>query len=133
MVGCGEIEVFALVDEGGVLAYSVGETGNTHNTHTKEKHTMQAITTTYYGPGKVRGSRIKAECDRGAIWFPWDHNLDVEGNHVAAAQALVDKFLAEDAGNWYATPPEDNPWGRRRIAGGMKGGGYCHVFQPKEI
>ena len=60
---------------------------------------MKAIWTRYYGPGNVRGSRVRAVAEIrnsfGAeigltIW--WDDALSVEQNHDAAALALCAKM-----------------------------------------
>jgi hypothetical protein len=49
----------------------------------------QAIATKYFGPGNVRGSRVKASCDAKSIWHEWDSALNPDGNHIAAAQKLA--------------------------------------------
>ena len=85
---------------------------------------MQAIETKYIGAGNVRGSRIKASCERGSITIPYPHELSGEACHVAAADALVAKFVAEDAKE-YGT--HNNPWSAPRVCGGTKTG-YAHVF-----
>jgi hypothetical protein len=53
---------------------------------------MQAINTKSFGPGNVRGSRVKASAQAGSIFVGWDHALNYERNHAAAAQALATKF-----------------------------------------
>jgi hypothetical protein len=68
---------------------------------------MQAINTKSFGPGNVRGSRVKASAQAGSIFVGWDHALNYERNHAAAAQALATKF------GWHG------PW----IGGGMPNGG----------
>ena len=50
---------------------------------------MQAIMTTFKGPTNHRGARIIARCQAKRITVPWDHALDVEGNHRAAARILA--------------------------------------------
>lgn len=52
----------------------------------------QAITTRYLSPTNTRGARIKARAAAGAVIVDWDHSLDVELNHWAAAKALAIKF-----------------------------------------
>ena len=52
----------------------------------------QAIVTRYYGPTDHRGSRVIARACAGSATVPWDHALDCEANHTAAAQALADKL-----------------------------------------
>lgn len=56
---------------------------------------MQAIETKYHGPGNVRGARVSARCEAGQWFFPWDHALNVEDNHRAAALAAILKL------NWH--------------------------------
>jgi hypothetical protein len=53
---------------------------------------MQAIRTRYYGPTNTRGSRIVASCEAGKVSMGYDHALNIEGNHAAAARLLVAKF-----------------------------------------
>jgi hypothetical protein len=57
---------------------------------------MQAIITTYKPATNTRGSHILARCTRGSISAPYDHELDNRANHIAAAQALVNRFVKED-------------------------------------
>lgn len=53
---------------------------------------MQAIETEYRGPTNTRGSRIIARAQAGRISVPYDHALDFDENHDAAARALVVKL-----------------------------------------
>ena len=57
---------------------------------------MQTISTKYFGPTNTRGPRVKAMTSsghRGSTYtVEWDDSLDVEGNHAAAAQKLLDKI-----------------------------------------
>ena len=53
---------------------------------------MQAIETKYTGPTDSRGSRITARAQAGRISVPYDHALDFDENHDAAARALVVKL-----------------------------------------
>lgn len=53
---------------------------------------LQAIVTRYFGPGNVRGSRIKATAAAGSITLPYDCSLSITANHARAAKALADKF-----------------------------------------
>jgi hypothetical protein len=85
---------------------------------------MQAIITRYLPPTNVRGSRVKASCARGSITVPFSYEGDP---HIAAADALVAKFIAEDAAQ-YGTPKNDNPWGKARVVGQSPSGDLCHVF-----
>lgn len=52
----------------------------------------QAITTRYIGPTNHRGARIRASAQVGSVLVGWDHALDVQANHAAAAKSLADKF-----------------------------------------
>lgn len=54
---------------------------------------MKAITTKYFGPGNVRGSKIIAsDGDHNRIQLSWDDSKDSDENHKAAAQALCRKL-----------------------------------------
>ena len=89
---------------------------------------MQAIQTRYIPCGNVRGSRIKAWCERGSCYVPYPHEAsEGEEAHRVAALALVDKFKREDAAK-YGTPVDQNPWGRPFVSGGLPGGDWAHVF-----
>lgn len=52
----------------------------------------QAISTKYLGPTDHRCSRVTAKANAGRVSVPWDHDLDVNGNHEAACAALVAKL-----------------------------------------
>lgn len=81
---------------------------------------MQAIITKYFGPTNSRGSRLVAKCEAGSITVPYDHALDTEGNHRAAAKALCNKLGWKPNGtNRYA----------KMVCGALPNGhGYAHVF-----
>ena len=70
----------------------------------------QAITTKYFGPTNSNGSRIKASCDAGSVYFRYDHSLNIEQNHDAACQKLLYKL----------------GWSGEWQGGGTKGG-YVYV------
>jgi hypothetical protein len=53
---------------------------------------MQTIRTKYHGPTNTKGSRYSAECEGGRVYVPANYALDAEGNHKAAAQALLAKM-----------------------------------------
>jgi hypothetical protein len=53
---------------------------------------MQAIVTKFLGPSNTRGSRIKARAAAGSITIPYNHSLNSQANHVAAASALAEKL-----------------------------------------
>lgn len=50
---------------------------------------MQAIVTKYLGPTNHRGARIKATAQAGSITLSWDHALNADDNHQAAASELA--------------------------------------------
>jgi hypothetical protein len=85
---------------------------------------MQAIETKYIGATNYRGSRIKASCERGSITISYDSALNSEEAHIAAADALVAKFVKEDEKR-YGT--NRNPWSAKRVCGGLKKS-CVHVF-----
>jgi hypothetical protein len=49
---------------------------------------MQAITTRVLPPSNFRGPRIVAECSAHRRVYDYDHKLDSDGNHDAAANRL---------------------------------------------
>lgn len=51
---------------------------------------MQTITTAFAGPTNTKGSRVMVKSWLKNKAFAWDHALNSEGNHKAAAQKLVD-------------------------------------------
>ena len=53
---------------------------------------MQAIVTKFLGATDYRGSRVKAKCQGGTLTLSWDHALNAEENHRAAARALRRKM-----------------------------------------
>jgi hypothetical protein len=53
---------------------------------------MQAFHTRYLGPTNVRGSRIKASAAAGSQTVSYDHALNLEENHKAAAEAFQQKL-----------------------------------------
>ena len=53
---------------------------------------MQAIITKYIPCTNTRGSRIQAKCEAKTIYFGYDHSLNAEGNHVAAARELIERL-----------------------------------------
>ena len=53
---------------------------------------MQTITTTYKGPTNAKGSRVMAKSWLKNKAVSWNHALNTEENHKAAAQALVDEL-----------------------------------------
>ncbi len=53
---------------------------------------MQAIQTRYLGPTNYRSSRIKAFAAAGSVTVTYDHGLNLDENHAAAAYALREKL-----------------------------------------
>jgi hypothetical protein len=72
----------------------------------------QAIETKYMGPTNTRGSRIKATAAAGSVMVPFDYQLNPDGNHKAAADALIAKM------GWQGTFAQ---------GGNVKGDGYVFV------
>lgn len=96
--------------------------------NTKKRKPMQCIHTKFLPCGNVRGSRIKATCDRGSITIPYPHELSGDEVHREAVRRLVAKFAAEDL-KTYGTPIAENPWCREFVTGGLPGdNGMAHVF-----
>ena len=72
----------------------------------------QAIETKYLPATNNRGSRIKAMAWAGSVTVPYDYALDADGNHKAAADALIAKY------NWQGTFAQ---------GGNAKGNGFYFV------
>ncbi len=72
----------------------------------------QAIETKYLGATNAKGGRIKATAWAGSITLPYDYALDAQGNHKAAADALITKL------GWTGTFAQ---------GGNVKGNGYYFV------
>lgn len=53
---------------------------------------MQAIVTKYASPSNTQPARIIAKCWIGRIVHHWNYQLDVTGNHAAAAAKLIIKL-----------------------------------------
>jgi hypothetical protein len=61
---------------------------------------FQAITTKFIPCANHRGSRVKATANAGSVTLNWDHSLNSEQNHDAAAKALANKF--NWVGEWHS-------------------------------
>ena len=72
---------------------------------------MKAITTTYKGPTDTRGSRIYARAESVRCSVPYDHALNADGNHDAAAVELCKRL------DW-----------RGKLAGGTLPDGRTRVY-----
>jgi len=81
---------------------------------------MQAIVTKFLPCTNYRGSRIKAVCEAGQLTLEWDHALNVEENHHAAAAALQAR-LGWTGGHY-----------GELISAGLPGRGYCHVMTGRK-
>lgn len=53
---------------------------------------MKAIETKYFGPGNVRGARIKATDGDNTVWISYPHELSPEDGHRLAAETLCAKL-----------------------------------------
>lgn len=84
---------------------------------------MQAIVTKYVGPSNTRGSRIKATAKAGSVTVGYDHALNIDGNHRAAAEALRAKMKwTEESGGYFR--------GMTLHDGQLPNGDYCWVMVP---
>jgi hypothetical protein len=72
----------------------------------------QAIETKYLGATNAKGGRIKATAWAGSVTVGYDYALDAQGNHKAAADALIAKL------GWTGTFAQ---------GGNVKGNGYYFV------
>lgn len=90
----------------------------------------QTITTKFLGPSNVRGSRIKASCERGSIVISWDHSFNSSNNHENAVKALLEKFTQEDFKKYGIE--KGHGWDSAQWVGGWneKNGGYSFVQVP---
>lgn len=76
---------------------------------------MKAIITKYHGPTNTRGSRIRAsDLDGNRVTVSFDHALNGDGNHDAAAVALCRKM----------------GWSHHNLMrGGLGGGDVVYTFE----
>jgi hypothetical protein len=77
---------------------------------------MQAISTKFIGPTNTKSQRIKATCAAKTIYVEWCDHLDIEENHINAADQLI-KTLQ---------------WGKPFVTGCNKDGTYSHVLLLKK-
>lgn len=75
-----------------------------------------AILTQYLKPTEILGSAILAQSCGGTITVPYDHELNLELNHRAAAM-----MLATNLG-----------WEFRLVGGELPGAAYCFVQVKNE-
>lgn len=81
---------------------------------------MQAIVTKYFGPSNRRGSRVKATCSGGSLFFGYEPAMNVANNHKAACAALVAKMgWVEAEGEYFRGTWHD---------AGLPNGDMVHVF-----
>ena len=78
---------------------------------------MQAITTKYFSPTDTRPSKIKATAAAGSVTVSYDHSLNAEANHKAAAMALCVTFK----------------WEGNLNSGELPNGNRVFVFEPKSV
>jgi hypothetical protein len=82
---------------------------------------LQGIVTKYHGPTNSRGSRISATAAAGRVYLGYNHSLNAEDNHWAAANALADKL------GWLA-PGRATPSYKLAQGGAPNGEGYLFVL-----
>ena len=92
---------------------------------------MQAIRVKYIPPTNFRGSRFKAQCERGSVTVPFDYALPTSQRHKAAADALVRKFMKEDLAS-IGEPECENSWGAPKVSGTTPDGNDVFVFLDYE-
>lgn len=85
---------------------------------------MQAIITKFMPATDFKGARYKATAEAGSVIVPYDHSVNTEANHIAAAKALCKKM------GW--VPAADNRY-TETVAGYLKAGQYVHTFMPYEF
>jgi len=89
---------------------------------------MQAIHTKYLPCTNVRGSRIKATCERGSLTIPYPHELSGDEVHREAVRQLLSRFIREDSEGDNPCPPERNPWNRPFTTGSLPDGTVAHIL-----
>ena len=82
---------------------------------------FQAIETKSHCPTDRRGSRVSATAAAGRVTLGWDHALNDEQNHKAAALALAHKF------HWLPSP-SPRASGRTIAGGQLKNGNRVWVL-----
>ena len=89
---------------------------------------MQTIITEFKGPTNTKGSRVMVKSWLKNKSVSWNHALNSEDNHKAAAQELVDVLNAERLAKGY----DDHQW--QIIAAGTmpdgKGNAYIIDLMP---
>lgn len=83
---------------------------------------MQAIITKYFGPGNVRGSRIKATAAAGSVTMSYDYCLNPDDNHRKAAELLCVKM------GWVSSP---NNLYTTLVQGQLPNGDNVFTFIPE--
>lgn len=88
---------------------------------------MQAIQTKYLPCTNIRGSRIKASCERGSLTIPYPHELNGDEVHREAVRQLLERFVSDD---WKerSIPPSNNAWKRDFVSGSLPDGTMAHVL-----
>jgi len=61
---------------------------------------MKAIRTRFMGPTNLKGSRISATDGDKVIYVPYDHALNIDGNHALACEAF--RLKMNWVGSWKA-------------------------------
>jgi len=93
---------------------------------------MQSISTRYLGPTDFRGSRVKAITSSGlSITISWDDALDLDGNHDAAAIALVRKLGWDNPERTHNREP--GPFMYRGAAPGGRGNVYVFPCEDEKV
>jgi hypothetical protein len=70
---------------------------------------MQKIDVKFLPAGRVKGSRLKAYCERGSLTLDCPHELHRDEWAEYMVKHLVAKFLKEDE-HKYQSNPSANPW-----------------------
>lgn len=80
----------------------------------------QAIITKYLPYTGKRGPRVQAKAVAKTIYVAWNHNLNVEQNHNAAAKELATRLkwdgvwyggaMPDNKGNCYVNGPTGSDW-----------------------
>ena len=72
---------------------------------------MQAIVVKFLPPTNYKGSRLKAECERGSVTIDYHEASGTrDAKYWEACKALVARFVREDVAKYGEEDERGNPW-----------------------
>ncbi len=94
----------------------------------------QAIVTKFLGPTNCRGSRVKATSASGhTLTVSWDHALDSDANHIAAAKALGQEQRLRLRGQRIRCRLHDRRWPVTEIDVSLLDGEDCGLLSGSQF